>query len=710
MHVLFWALLLFLTIQHVGGRTLASDIILNGAESVRGYQQELAEPGLNGENYIICAPTGSGKTLVAAMIIRNHLMKKRKAGIKCAVLFVVKTQQLAFQQRNKLEEYLEGATVIEISGECENLIHVALPQVDIVVCTSGKLHRELLSEAVKVSSTTLIVLDECHHAAKDDLYVAIMEHYLIEKRLPNSRTPQVIGMTASPGAGRGRSPSLMQVILHQQKLCARLDATSGIKCVEEHKEELSRHVCRPDHNVSALLQRDRVADPFIHIMLEAMQMIEKLLPIKAIPMVNRCSLAYRQWVKSEIESAQIGGIEEQRDQINILELLDSYALALITYDDFEFKHAMEILKETPFHSEERLNSTDTERILKQTHLELEKKLAVSCSGSAATPNPLLLRCAELLEEHFSTKPDSKGLFFVRAIKHTQFVADWIKLHPKLSKFLKPSSICGHSKKGMTKEEQVSVIEGFRRGDLNLLVSTSVLEEGLDVPECNLVIRFQILSNDIADVQAEGRARAEESTMHTIVISNSNMHYNHLINADKKELALKAVSCLSQLGIDRSIMMEQQDFILREREERLLAERNREAQWNAEDVDLLCRKCSTVACNATDVSKYGTNPTSPSYIVPSEAFARKKMKKMKRKSNKPDPGMVSDFSRPFKIHCIECNEEWGIWGCWKSGVQYPVLKCTSFTFINNRLKRRENCRQWKKVPFKIHFYSDYKEDD
>ena len=467
---------------------------------------------------------------------------------------------------------------------------------------------------------------------------------------------------------------------------------------------MSKYVCEPNHIVSALQQRDHAADPFIQTMLQAMHTLEEMLPIKSLSMFNRGSLAYQQWVNSEIESAQIGGIDEQRDQIGILELLGFYALALITYNDFELKHAMQILKEVYFSTEDCLNST--EKKLKQQHIELENKLAASCGGSASTPNPLLLKCAELLEKHFLTKPNSKGLFFVRDVKHTWFVADWIQSHPILSKFLKPSSICGHSKKGMTKEEQISVTEGFRRRDFNILVSTSVLKEGLDVPECNLVIRFQILSNDIADVQAEGRARAEESTMHTIVTSNSNMHYNQLINADKKELALKAVSSLSKTGVEQSFIRKQQSVILSQREQRLLAEKIREAQWNTEDVNLLCRKCGTVACNATDVSKYGTNPASPTYIVPSEAFAREKMKKMKRK-NKPEPVTVSEFSRPYKIHCIECSEEWGIWGCWKGGEQYPVLKCTSFTFLNERFQRRENCRQWKKVPFKVFFYSDYK---
>lgn len=42
---------------------------------------------------------------------------------------------------------------------------------------------------------------------------------------------------------------------------------------------------------------------------------------------------------------------------------------------------------------------------------------------------------------------------------------------------------------MTFRRQMTIVSQFRRGKLNCLIATSVAEEGLDIPDCSLVIRF-----------------------------------------------------------------------------------------------------------------------------------------------------------------------------------------------------------------------------
>lgn len=49
-----------------------------------------------------------------------------------------------------------------------------------------------------------------------------------------------------------------------------------------------------------------------------------------------------------------------------------------------------------------------------------------------------------------------------------------------------------------------MIKQFREGTLNLLFSTSVAEEGLDIPECNIVVRYGLMTNEIAMMQVLSR--------------------------------------------------------------------------------------------------------------------------------------------------------------------------------------------------------------
>ena len=59
---------------------------------------------------------------------------------------------------------------------------------------------------------------------------------------------------------------------------------------------------------------------------------------------------------------------------------------------------------------------------------------------------------------------------------------------------------------MTQHEQEQVIKRFHTGEKNLLLATSVAEEGLDIMDCNYVIRYDMMGNEISTVQSRGRVR------------------------------------------------------------------------------------------------------------------------------------------------------------------------------------------------------------
>ena len=58
--------------------------------------------------------------------------------------------------------------------------------------------------------------------------------------------------------------------------------------------------------------------------------------------------------------------------------------------------------------------------------------------------------------------------------------------------------------GMTQNQQEDQLDMFRMGKHRVIVATSVAEEGLDIQQCNIVVRCNYVSNEIGRVQAQGR--------------------------------------------------------------------------------------------------------------------------------------------------------------------------------------------------------------
>lgn len=66
-------------------------------------------------------------------------------------------------------------------------------------------------------------------------------------------------------------------------------------------------------------------------------------------------------------------------------------------------------------------------------------------------------------------------------------------------------------------KQEEVLKRFRMHSCNLLIGTSVLEEGIELPKCNLVIRWDPPTNYRSYVQCKGRARAQQA-YHVIMVA------------------------------------------------------------------------------------------------------------------------------------------------------------------------------------------------
>jgi Fanconi anemia group M protein len=84
-----------------------------------------------------------------------------------------------------------------------------------------------------------------------------------------------------------------------------------------------------------------------------------------------------------------------------------------------------------------------------------------------------------------------------------------KLKTSNSEIIKPARFVGQATKskddkGLSQKNQLEILEQFKQGQCNILVSTNVGEEGLDIAECDLVIFYDVVASEIRFIQRKGR--------------------------------------------------------------------------------------------------------------------------------------------------------------------------------------------------------------
>lgn len=127
----------------------------------------------------------------------------------------------------------------------------------------------------------------------------------------------------------------------------------------------------------------------------------------------------------------------------------------------------------------------------------------------------------LLEEYYAEQAqgDFSGLVFVEQRVGVLALAKILQTHPKTKPYFRPGTMVGGSKSGkslrflrdLAGKGQEKTLGEFRAGKKNLIVATAVIEEGLDIQDCHLVICFYPPRNLKSFVQRRGRARRVNSS-------------------------------------------------------------------------------------------------------------------------------------------------------------------------------------------------------
>ncbi|KAJ7329142.1 hypothetical protein JRQ81_015316 [Phrynocephalus forsythii] len=658
---------------------------------LRDYQWEVIEPALEGKNIIIWLPTGAGKTRAAAYVCKRHLETLEKS--KVAVL--VNTVPLVDQHLKNEFSFLQNHfKVTAISGDSVKKMFFSeeVKENDLIICTAKILQNALISQDeemhVELTDFSLLVIDECHHTHKETTYNQIMEDYLTRKLKGQHKLPQILGLTASLGTGGANSLKGAQD--HILQICANLDAEK-IMSSEKHKFYLEKHIPQPKKQYNVSLPRFQ--DPFGDKLRKIMTEIYAYLEVFTLTTDFGTQVFEQQIVELEKEGATSF---YQKTRVCALHLR-KYNDALLINDTVRMIDAFNSLDE--FYQREKILK-DLQHPAEHYLVEIFDKnrtqlLALAHNEDYENPNLAVLQ--EVLRDQFQEEKSSRGIVFSRTRQSAHSLHQWVQDNKVLLELGIKSGVltgAGYSSytKHMTQQEQQNVIQHFRKGALNVLFSTSVAEEGLDIPECNIVIRYGLMTNEIAMMQARGRARAPDSTYSVLAKANSKEVAREKLNETLESLMNKAIASVQQ--------MPQQEYRLRveklQREaiiSRKVREAGREQQRQLHDPDnvrLYCIGCNMAICHGSDLRKIenmhhvNINPNFRLYYRPSVGHVAV-------------PRQFKDWKPGSSISCNKCGQPWGMEMIYRE-ITLPMLSIKNF--VLETPEGRRTYKQWSKVTFDV----------
>ncbi|KFZ01512.1 hypothetical protein V500_00727 [Pseudogymnoascus sp. VKM F-4518 (FW-2643)] len=471
--------------------------------SPREYQIELFERAKT-QNIIAVLDTGSGKTLIAALLLRHvideELERRANGGDKRIAFFLVDSVALVFQQyavlkcnlNQKMEQFCGDMGCDLWSKE---LWEKHLNENMVIVCTAEVLFQCLHHSFITMKQINLLIFDEAHHAKRNHAYARIIKDFYASEP-DQSLLPRIFGMTASPVDARTnikKGAAELEALLHSQ-IATASDASLLQYTNKKTKEELATYDPLPPSTESQLFKR-------VHQLVGGVKECSKPLEYAIMASSDLGS-----WVADQVLLISFTGEEVKKLEAKIESnfhkqaQIDPIPLGNLESRKERFQSAQQIIMAHVFASPQ-----------------------LSCSHLSSK----VLGLAGYLRERFERTTFDKCIVFVRQRYTAKLLADLFARPQIGTPHLRVGSLTGTRNRNGTDLEasfrnQVITLRRFRQGEINCLFATSVAEEGLDIPDCNLVIRFDLYSTVIQYIQSRGRAR------------QTNSSYIHFIEHGNKE--------------------------------------------------------------------------------------------------------------------------------------------------------------------------------
>lgn len=477
----------------------------------RLFQLDLAATALKASSLIV-VPTGLGKTVIALMVLLARLDKGK-------VLFLAPTKPLVEQHATFLRRVLkEEDDVAMMTGEivAEKRV-LSWEGARIVASTPQVIENDLLSRRIDLKDVSLVIFDEAHRAVGNYAYVYIAERYARE-----ATNPLVLGITASPGS--------------QSEKIAEICTNLSIEKVQTRTEN--------DSDVA----------PFVHqreIEWVKLTVPKELLDIKT---------AIEEVLRARIDDLNLLGISPARidPRASKKEILGLQAMLMSSAkreaNQATFKGISLLAEVLKLHHAVELAETQGKDALVRYFQRLQGE-ALSRSGSKASrrimqdakfrqamdalqtlevehPKPAAVK--KILHEQIEARPESRIMVFTNYRDTASSLLKFLKDDPaiKAVRFVGQSSRDDDA--GLSQKKQAEILQKFRAGEFNVLIATSVGEEGIDIPATDMVLFYEPVPSEIRSIQRKGRTGRARSGRVVVLMAKGTRDEAYYWISDRKE--------------------------------------------------------------------------------------------------------------------------------------------------------------------------------
>jgi len=441
----------------------------------RVYQEKILDIATKG-NTLVVLPTGMGKTLIAIML---GLLRQKEGRI----LFMSPTKPLVEQHAKSIEDICGIGTQV-IYGTIPFAKRQKLWDAEWVVATPQTVEKDMM-RGIDISDFSLLVFDEAHWATGNYAYVHIAKYYM-----ERAKKPLILALTASPGANNDKIQEVM----------------SNLSIV----------------NVEVRTEDDKDVRPYVKE--KFLNWVSIYLSKDYMLRVNKVKDALRKYVRllkdmEYIKTADLSRIKKS-DFIRLnpkltgdYEAMSANAAALKAF------HALELIENQgpkAYNSYLSKLKTDSTRAAK----ELLQLLPQPPEGE----HPKLGRLLKLLK-----KGPLPAIVFANFRNQVDTLVEEInKIGIKAVKFV-------GQRKGMTQKKQKEIVEDFRNKKYDVLVSTSVGEEGIVMPSVATLVFYEPVPSGIRHIQRRGRLRRGGKVYVLVTKGTKEEAYYYVAKAKEKKM-------------------------------------------------------------------------------------------------------------------------------------------------------------------------------